>query len=68
MRECRCWVSRADEETRFVVRYGAHGLRCPAYRKSLDIVDQAHDEQLRRDMETAEAIEYLSNPSEEVRR
>ena len=40
---CTCWVSRATAEIRFGARWGAHNLRCLAYRVSLDPVDKLKD-------------------------
>jgi len=40
---CTCWVSRADEETQFCARYGAHSRSCPVFRESGDPVDREWD-------------------------
>ena len=45
--ECNCWVATKSEEERFGIRYGAHALKCPAFRQSLDPVDAANDRELR---------------------
>lgn len=41
---CRCYVKRLDAEAQFMLRWGAHDLSCPAYRRSGDSVDALHDE------------------------
>ena len=47
--KCNCWVSGSSvsAEERFGIRWGAHGLACPEYRRSLDPVDAIHDIELR---------------------
>ncbi len=45
--ECNCWVAAKSEEERFGIRYGAHALKCPTFRQSLDPVDAANDQELR---------------------
>ena len=52
--ECNCWVADQSEEDRFSIRYGAHSLGCPTYRRSLDPVDAEHDGDLRRRMQHPE--------------
>mgnify|MGYP001574588179 CR=1 FL=1 len=46
--ECNCWVSGVADEIAFGLRYGAHSLSCPRYRRSGDPVDNAYDNDLRR--------------------
>lgn len=45
--KCDCWVSRADDLTRFSIHWGAHSLNCPEYQRSLDSVDQLNDVEAR---------------------
>ena len=47
---CNCWVAHPgiSEETRFGLRWGAHSKSCPTFRESLDPVDRAYDNDLRR--------------------
>ena len=44
---CTCYVADLDAETQFGLRWGAHGLECPRYRRSLDPVDDANDQEFR---------------------
>ena len=44
---CNCYVSKLDSETQFCLRYGAHSLSCPVYRKSADPVDNKGDRMYR---------------------
>ena len=44
---CNCYVSKLSDARRFGLRYGAHALSCPTYRKSGDEVDQQHDRDVR---------------------
>ena len=44
---CTCYVAELDAETQFGLRWGAHGLECPRYRRSLDPVDDADDQDYR---------------------
>ena len=44
---CTCYVAELDAETQFGLRWGAHGLECPRYRRSLDPVDDANDQDYR---------------------
>ena len=46
-KDCRCYVQFLRPEARMVLHWGAHSLRCPVYRPSLDPVDRAHDEEFR---------------------
>jgi len=43
MNNCNCYVKGLPEQTQFSLHYGAHDVRCPAYRVSLDPVDAAKD-------------------------
>ena len=45
--QCICWVSKADEETRYTAHRGAHEFECPVYAPSRDPVDAAHDKDLK---------------------
>lgn len=45
--KCHCYVSRLSEFKRFVIRYGAHHLACPVYRRSQDPVDAIKDDYTR---------------------
>ena len=40
---CNCWVRRADAETRFCVRRGAHNPECPTFRPTKDPVKAVQD-------------------------
>jgi hypothetical protein len=44
---CTCYVADLDAETQFCLRWGAHGFECPRYRRSLDPVDDANDQDYR---------------------
>ena len=44
---CTCYVADLDAEAQFGLRWGAHGLECPRYRRSLDPVDDANDQEFR---------------------
>jgi hypothetical protein len=44
---CTCYVAELDAETQFGLRWGAHALECPRYRRSLDPVDDANDQDYR---------------------
>ena len=44
---CDCYVRRLHPEMRVALHYGAHNPTCPAYRESLDPVDQQHDREFR---------------------
>ena len=44
---CNCYVRHLDEETQYVLHFGAHNPACPQYRVSLDPVDRKHDEEFR---------------------
>ena len=44
---CTCYVASLDAESRFGLRWGAHGLACPRYRRSLDPIDDAQDQDYR---------------------
>lgn len=44
---CTCYVADLDAEAQFCLRWGAHGLECPRYRRSLDPVDDANDQDYR---------------------
>ena len=46
--QCICWVSRADDETRYTARRGAHNYFCPVYGPSRDPVDALKDMDLKR--------------------
>ena len=51
MLSCTCWVASEPIENAFYVRHGAHNPQCPLYRESLDPVDRANDDELRRRIE-----------------
>ena len=44
---CTCYVAELDAETQFGLRWGAHGLECPRFNRSLDPVDDANDQEFR---------------------
>ena len=46
--KCNCYVQHLDEGQRYVMRYGAHTLDCPVYRKSGDLLDNRRDENIRK--------------------
>lgn len=45
---CRCYVQLLPRHHQFQLRWGAHALDCPAYRPSLDPVDDEKDTEVRR--------------------
>jgi hypothetical protein len=49
---CNCWVRRADAETRFCVRRGAHNPECPTFRPTIDPVKAVQDAEERMYRET----------------
>jgi hypothetical protein len=44
---CNCWVRDRPAEEQAELRPGAHDVRCPGWRPSLDPVDAAADAELR---------------------
>jgi hypothetical protein len=44
---CTCYVADLDAEAQFGLRWGAHGLECPRFNRSLDPVDDANDQEFR---------------------
>ena len=40
---CTCYVQELEPEVQFSLHYGAHGLACPQWRESRDIVDRQND-------------------------
>ena len=44
---CDCYVRTLPAPTQMELRYGAHALACPVYRRSLDPLDRAYDEEYR---------------------
>jgi len=41
---CQCYVRELSQLAQLELHYGAHDVRCPVYRESLDPVDRAIDE------------------------
>jgi hypothetical protein len=44
---CVCYVRDLGEEALFTLRYGAHSLSCPVYRRSGDLADAINDQAFR---------------------
>jgi hypothetical protein len=54
MDHCNCYVNTLSEHDQFVLRWGAHALSCPIYRKSKDPIDQMKDKVIRAHYEQME--------------
>ena len=65
---CTCPARRLPAEVQFGMRFGAHALTCPAYRRSRDPLDADHDAQTRHGLDAIQPDHTPAQALEAVRR